>query len=106
MDEKILKKIFETDWTKIVQRQQALLMTNNQIVGCDAESTKEVLGINLGYDSYLFLDSEIFWSEKEAEKVSKQIADLVEKEGLSKLKELLQKWLKIGDNHLSFTVKF
>lgn len=106
MDEKVLKQIIETDWEKIVQRQQALLMTNNLIVGCDVESTKQVLGTDTGYEHYLYLDSEVFLSQKESEQVSKQITELVEKEGLSKLKEFLEKWLKIGDGILSYTARF
>lgn len=92
------KQRTKLEWSKIVERQETVLIIDYLVRGLTKKNTKKVLGLNSGFENYLYFKNEIFWQEDELNKIRKYLKQVIEQESYSYLKKLVNKWINIGQD--------
>ncbi len=90
----------QIQWSKIVERNESVLVVDHLIRGIGRKKSKEVLGIDIGFERYLYLDKEIYWDLDDVQRVNAQLQTLIKEEGYDSLLKLAATWVRVGDNLL------
>lgn len=92
-------------WKKIVNRKTSVLflyfLTRNQ----DEKNCKKILGQDIGYRYYLYLDGDVYSPEEDFNRVSDKLEKRIDKEGYNFLKDFSLKWENMGKDLISFSKK-
>lgn len=100
---KKLDKVY--NWFKIVERNESILMIDYLIKGVGALNTKKVLGINIGFEKYVYLNRNIYWDAEEAKEVADFFNEIIKEKGASYLQRFIKKWIKLGTGLLLLSKK-
>ena len=82
-------------WIKIVERQNCPLFLNLICSGMTDEYTKKILGEELGYDFYVYLNGEVYISSESSKNIEKKFNSLISKKGLVSIESFLEKWRNV-----------
>jgi|APSaa5957512535_1039671.scaffolds.fasta_scaffold01563_16 phosphohistidine swiveling domain-containing protein len=87
-------------WIKIVERQNCPLFLNLICSGMTDEYTKKILGEELGYDFYVYLNGEVYISSESSKNIEKKFNSLISKKGLVSIESFLEKWYQVSNRLL------
>ncbi len=92
-------------WKKIVNRKTSVLFLYFLTCKQDEKSCKKILGQNIGYRYYLYLDGDVYSPEEDFNRVSNKLEKRINKEGYNFLKDFSLKWENMGKDLISFSKK-
>ena len=92
-------------WKKVVNRKNSVLFLYFLTSEQDEKSCKRILGQNIGYRYYVYLDGDIYSPEEDFNRVHNKLQERIDREGYSFLKDFALKWENIGNYLISFSKK-
>lgn len=92
-------------WKKVVERKASPLFLDFVTRGINDHDTKKILGYELGYPNYLYLDKEVFSQSEDFNILDRELRRIIEKNSFNILIDFASKWERIIDELMKISAE-